>query len=127
MHAKLTTYSRESHNISQVEPKQQQQNKTQQRSKRQIAITVTRVKILGNQQKWQCYICNEVLDDTFECDHILSLENGGPDIMSNLCLVHANCHVRKTRYDRNPDLYEQVTGKSKYFGNGPLAKLINKN
>jgi 5-methylcytosine-specific restriction endonuclease McrA len=92
-----------------------------QKAVKREPLTITKLKFLGSKQKWLCYICNQILDESLECDHLLSLENGGTNDLSNLCLIHASCHAKKTFFDRNPKLYEEVTGLSKYFGNGPLS------
>ena len=90
-----------------------------------MRLTTNTLKFLGLKQKWKCYLCNQQLQEAvFECDYIRSLQNGGADTISNLCLsLHdPNCHALKQSFDRDPDLYEKVTGCSKYFGVGPLAR-----
>jgi len=54
-------------------------------------------KEVGFRQKWCCNVCNEMLKPTFELDHIISLEDNGPDDINNLQGLCVECHAIKTR------------------------------
>lgn len=54
-------------------------------------------KEVGFRQKWCCNVCEEMLKPTFELDHIISLEDQGPDSIDNLQGLCVECHALKTR------------------------------
>lgn len=56
-------------------------------------------KIVASQQKWHCKGCNNVLDATYEIDHIISLEDSGNNSIQNLQALCRNCHGKKTMQD----------------------------
>lgn len=56
-------------------------------------------KIVASQQKWHCKGCNNVLDATYEIDHINALEDGGNNSIQNLQALCRNCHGKKTMQD----------------------------
>nr|ACI31231.1 reverse transcriptase [Volvox carteri]ACY05996.1 putative reverse-transcriptase protein [Volvox carteri f. nagariensis] len=62
----------------------------------------TRVKNLLIRQKGKCKACSKVFkeDDIMEVDHIIPLSIGGKDNYANLQLLHRQCHVDKTKFDR---------------------------
>jgi 5-methylcytosine-specific restriction endonuclease McrA len=64
-------------------------------------------KIVASQQKWNCKKCNNILDATYEVDHIIALEDGGNNDIHNLQALCRNCHGKKTMGDnikrRYPD------------------------
>jgi 5-methylcytosine-specific restriction endonuclease McrA len=77
-------------------------------------------KIVASSQKWCCKSCTELLNHTYEIDHIIPLYGGGSNDRSNLQALCANCHSLKTSYDL--DLFgtslrpkEPHRGKSPYF------------
>jgi len=95
---------------------------------------------VASSQDWKCNnpSCKDSkLDETFQLDHIVALANGGLDIESNLQCLCCRCHAKKTYYElyENNNInstttiaqretsiqYEQRTGQSKYFGNGPCS------
>ena len=45
---------------------------------------------------WRCAACGELLDETYELDHVVSLHRGGEDAVENLQPLHASCHRKKT-------------------------------
>lgn len=51
-------------------------------------------------QKWKCGWCQQLLGDGFETDHIEEFHESGNDHHSNLWAICANCHNRKTEFDR---------------------------
>ena len=54
-------------------------------------------KEIGYRQKWCCNVCKQMLKPTFELDHIIALEDDGPDNIDNLQGLCVECHAIKTR------------------------------
>jgi len=49
-------------------------------------------------QGYKCAHCRELLHpDSFDCDHVQELRDGGEDVMANLSALCSNCHAKKTR------------------------------
>jgi hypothetical protein len=57
-------------------------------------------KIVASRQHWKCLECRELLDFTYEVDHIKPLYKGGSNDLSNLRALCRNCHGRITMLDR---------------------------
>ncbi len=61
-------------------------------------------KRISSQQRWslaasqsfKCRLCNETLTEYVEVDHIKALSNGGSNALTNLQVLCAECHLRKT-------------------------------
>jgi 5-methylcytosine-specific restriction endonuclease McrA len=56
-------------------------------------------KIVASQQRWNCRKCKNILDATYEVDHIIALEDGGNNDIQNLQALCRNCHGKKTMED----------------------------
>ena len=56
-------------------------------------------KTVASNQKWKCNICNNILDASYEIDHIIPLYKGGSNDMYNLQALCRNCHGKKTIQD----------------------------
>ena len=56
-------------------------------------------KIVASQQRWNCRKCKNILDATYEVDHIIALEDGGNNDIKNLQALCRNCHGKKTMED----------------------------
>jgi len=56
-------------------------------------------KIVASQQHWNCKKCKNILDATYEVDHIIALEDGGNNHIQNLQALCRNCHGKKTMED----------------------------
>ena len=56
-------------------------------------------KIVASQQNWNCKKCKNILDATYEVDHITALEDGGNNHIQNLQALCRNCHGKKTMED----------------------------
>ncbi len=57
-------------------------------------------KIVASRQKWRCKKCKELLDFTYEIDHIIPLYKGGGNELDNLRALCRNCHGRKSLIER---------------------------
>lgn len=64
---------------------------TQKRS-----VSQAKKKLIASQQSWRCGHCNQQLDHTYEVDHIMDLQYGGSNEVSNLVALCRNCHGKKT-------------------------------
>jgi len=53
-------------------------------------------RIVASNGRWKCSSCGELLDETYEIDHVVPLSVGGEDDISNLSALHASCHRKKT-------------------------------
>ncbi|MEO0236732.1 MAG: HNH endonuclease signature motif containing protein [candidate division WOR-3 bacterium] len=51
-------------------------------------------------QKWVCGMCGQLLDETYEIDHIVPLYAGGSNQKDNLMALDPICHRKKTNMDR---------------------------
>ena len=53
-------------------------------------------KRIAARQNFLCDLCGQMLDATWEIDHILPLRHGGSNDESNLRALHRGCHQRIT-------------------------------
>jgi hypothetical protein len=53
-------------------------------------------RLVAARGEWKCAMCGEMLDETFDCDHVVALHLGGEDVISNLAALHSACHRKKT-------------------------------
>ena len=60
------------------------------------SVSETKKKFVASKQNWKCNKCNVMLDATFEIDHIVDLQYGGSNEVSNLVALCRNCHGTKT-------------------------------
>ena len=71
-------------------------SKYHKNSKKKRNVTPLQKKIVASNQKWKCAKCHQVLDFTYEIDHIIPLYKGGGNETSNLQALCRICHGRKT-------------------------------
>ena len=64
------------------------------------SVSETKKKYVASQQNWSCGHCSQQLDATFEVDHIVELQNGGSNEISNLVALCRNCHGKKSMMTR---------------------------
>jgi len=64
------------------------------------SLNQTTKKVVAANQKWNCNVCNNILDASYEVDHINPLYNGGTNDLTNLQALCRNCHGKKTIYDK---------------------------
>ena len=60
------------------------------------SVSETKKKFVASKQQWKCNKCSMMLDATFEIDHIVDLQYGGSNEVSNLVALCRNCHGTKT-------------------------------
>tara|TARA_B110000285_G_C14768249_1_gene442783 strand:- start:175 stop:603 length:429 start_codon:yes stop_codon:yes gene_type:complete len=63
-------------------------------------VTQTIKKYVASNQQWRCNYCKNLLDSSFETDHIIPLYKNGNNDISNLQALCRNCHGKKTIIDR---------------------------
>jgi hypothetical protein len=64
------------------------------------SVSETKKKFVASKQNWHCSGCQQQLDATFEVDHIIELQDGGTNDVSNLTAMCRNCHGQKTMVHR---------------------------
>jgi 5-methylcytosine-specific restriction endonuclease McrA len=58
-------------------------------------------RLVGARASWRCESCESLLPASFECDHVVPLEDGGADdIESNSQALCNRCHADKTQRER---------------------------
>jgi 5-methylcytosine-specific restriction enzyme A len=57
-------------------------------------------KVVAANQQWRCNICKNMLDASYEVDHIIPLYKGGNNEIYNLQALCRNCHGLKTINDK---------------------------
>jgi len=63
-------------------------------------LSETTKKMIASNQKWRCKMCNNMLDASYEVDHIVPLYKGGNNELYNLQALCRNCHGMKTMNDK---------------------------
>lgn len=64
------------------------------------SVSQTTKKIVASNQQWKCNICRNLLNYTYEIDHIIPLYKGGTNNPNNLQALCRNCHGEKTVMDK---------------------------
>ena len=59
-------------------------------------VSESKKKFIASNQKWKCAHCQNLLDNTYEVDHIVALYKGGSNELNNLEALCRNCHGKKT-------------------------------
>ena len=60
------------------------------------SVSGTKKKYIAAQQNWKCKHCDAQLDAWYEVDHIIRLDRGGSNHVTNLVALCRNCHGKKT-------------------------------
>lgn len=60
------------------------------------SVSEAKKRYVAASQNWQCANCQQLLNHTFEVDHITRLEFGGSNDVNNLSALCRNCHGIKT-------------------------------
>ena len=69
------------------------------KKKKRTKLSQNVKKFVAANQKWSCNHCQQLLDSTYEIDHIIPVYQGGSNEMSNLQALCRNCHGKKTLDD----------------------------
>jgi len=59
-------------------------------------VSSEKKKYVASKQGWRCGHCRELLDASYEIDHIVALYKGGGNEINNLVALCRNCHGKKT-------------------------------
>ena len=59
-------------------------------------VSESKKKYIASNQRWKCAHCQNLLDNTYEVDHIIALYRGGTNELNNLEALCRNCHGKKT-------------------------------
>ncbi len=60
------------------------------------SVSETRKKYVAASQNWRCLHCTKQLTAYYEIDHVVRLEHGGSNDISNLRALCKNCHAAET-------------------------------
>lgn len=60
------------------------------------SVSETKKKYVASQQNWKCAHCESQLSAWFEVDHVIRLDQGGNNEVSNLEALCRECHGKKT-------------------------------
>jgi 5-methylcytosine-specific restriction endonuclease McrA len=63
------------------------------------SVSESKKKFVAAQQSWKCNNCNDLLNASYEVDHVIPLYKGGDNSISNLVALCRNCHGIKTMKD----------------------------
>ena len=63
-------------------------------------VSESKKKYIASSQKWSCAHCQQMLDNTYEVDHVIPLYKGGTNELTNLEALCRNCHGKKTFKDK---------------------------
>lgn len=69
------------------------------KNKNKRKLSESKKKIVAASQKWKCNSCLNILNASYEIDHIIPLYHGGSNDLNNLQALCRNCHGQKTLYD----------------------------
>ena len=58
-------------------------------------------RIIASKQSWTCRLCNELLQSTYQIDHIVPFSITHDDSDTNLQALCVSCHARKTQKEAN--------------------------
>jgi 5-methylcytosine-specific restriction endonuclease McrA len=65
-------------------------------------ITPFQAKRVAARQHWRCAMCGELLQEDFECDHVVPLHQGGSVDNNIIALqaLHKRCHLLKNSIEQ---------------------------
>ena len=84
-------------------------------------LTAHEKRIVAARAGWICAACGQMLDETYEVDHVVSLSLGGEDSIDNCQPLHAACHRRKTLRDEIARLELRRRARTSRMPRPPLA------
>lgn len=90
--------SKHSHLQSSTNPNSNTNNKSLffNNTNHKRSVSESRKKYVASMQNWTCKDCQNTLDATYEVNHIIELQDGGSNEISNLEALCRNCHGKKT-------------------------------
>lgn len=101
-----------------IKPKRKNHKSLFKKTKRSTILNWIKDHVAYN-QSWKCNICKELLTPSKITDHIIPLQYGGDDNMSNYQTICTSCNRFKTYYFDNkiikPLLLKNKRLKPKYF------------
>ena len=69
-------------------------------STRRKRVTPFISKKIAARQQFRCAMCKKLLQEDWEIDHIVSLQRGGSNDLSNLQALHKRCHAYKNHIEQ---------------------------
>lgn len=87
------------------------------------SLTAHQKRLVAARAKWVCAMCGQLLDETYEIDHVIALSLGGEDTIENCAPLHAACHRKKTLMDETWRLHSRDMAKSNACAKAPLQCL----
>ena len=85
---------------SQRSPPRTLEGKTPSVRVKRKRVTPFIAKKVGALYAWRCADCGELLQEDYEIDHHISLQNGGSDDIQNLRPLHKRCHLLKSSLEQ---------------------------
>lgn len=79
-----------------IHPQSGGHNQGQGQKATKRSVSETKKKYVASMQDWKCGECSAQLNAWFEVDHVLRLEYGGSNEVSNLVALCRECHGKKT-------------------------------
>lgn len=73
---------------------------TEKKNPTKRTLSESKKKIVASNQGWKCFSCQNILDATYEIDHIIPLYKDGTNDLDNLQALCRNCHGKKTLLDK---------------------------
>ena len=76
--------------------------KTPSTSVKRKRVTPFQAKRVAARQHWRCAMCDELLTEDFEVDHIVPLHRGGSfdNDIDSLQALHKRCHLLKNSFEQ---------------------------
>ena len=93
----LTIYFKQDDIINSLKERKMINEHNYTKQKRNVNNTVK--KLIAANQEWKCNKCKELLDASYEIDHIIPLYRNGSNHVNNLQALCRNCHGKKTILD----------------------------
>jgi len=82
--------------LSTTHTKYQYQTETKPQTNTKRSVSETKKKFVASEQDWKCKHCHKKLPAWFEVDHVIRLDRGGTNDISNLVALCRECHGKKT-------------------------------
>ena len=99
----IKTALRLTKNVADISEPSQLTSNQPHNNKPRRSVTSLQKRYVAAQQQWKCRICHNLLDESYEVDHIIPLFRGGSNQTENLQALCRNCHGKKTVQDVLPE------------------------